>query len=183
MRPSARGPATSRTPGTRTNCCQRTRILWRAPAAPASGANAAPTTSTAAVSLTALRRRLSDRRLRRRKPLDVRIDHQLDKVAEGDPRLPAERGASLRGVADQVVDLGRPQESRIRDHVPHRVHSGTLARDLDELANRMLISRRNDIVGWLVLLDHQPHRLHVVTGKPPITLGIEVAEPKLIGKA
>src|SRR5262249_61117978 len=136
-----------------------------------------PGAGTAPPGSTPLRWRLCDRRLRRRKPLDVRIDHQLDEVAEGDPWRPAERGASPRGVANQMVDLGRPQESRIRDHVPLRVHSDPLARDLDELTHRMLFSRRDYIVAWLLLLEHQPHRLHVITGKAPVTLGIEVAEP------
>src|SRR5205823_9122319 len=51
------------------------------------------------------------------KPREVGVDHQPDQLPEGRPRLPRERLARLGGVAHKVVDLRRPKEARVRDHV------------------------------------------------------------------
>ena len=40
----------------------------------------------------------------------------------------------------------------------------------------------DEVVG-LVVLEHQPHRFHVVAGETPVTLGVEVAEAQLGGLA
>ena len=40
----------------------------------------------------------------------VGVDHHLDKLLERDTRLPAELLARFRRVADEMVDLGRPEE-------------------------------------------------------------------------
>ena len=54
-------------------------------------------------------------------PRQVRVDHHRDELPERDARLPAELFSRLRRVADQVIDLGRPDQRRIRDHVPLRI--------------------------------------------------------------
>ena len=56
-------------------------------------------------------------------------------------------------------------------------------RDLAELAHRVGLAGRDDVVVGLVLLQHQPHGLDVVAGEAPVALGVEVAEPQLVGQA
>ena len=45
-------------------------------------------------------------------PFEIGIDHHLDELAERGPRLPAQRLARLRRVADEVVDLRGAEELR-----------------------------------------------------------------------
>ena len=40
-------------------------------------------------------------------------------------------------------------------------------------------ARRDDVVAWLVVLQHEPHRAHVVPGVAPVTARREVAEHEL----
>ena len=89
----------------------------------------------------------------------------------------------LGGVADEVVDLGRPQELGVDDHMLVQVESRVLERDLDELAHRVLLAGRDHVVVGLVGLEHQPHRLDVVAGVAPVALRVEVAQPQLVGEA
>ena len=56
-------------------------------------------------------------------------------------------------------------------------------RDVDELAHRVLLARRDHVVLGLALLEHQPHRLDVVAGEAPVALRVEVAEAQLVGEA
>src|SRR5215475_8322275 len=44
----------------------------------------------------------------------------------------------------------------------------------------MRLARRDDVIVWLVLLQHQPHGLCVILRVSPIAPGVEVAEVKLI---
>ena len=39
------------------------------------------------------------------------------------------------------------------------------------------------VIVRLRLLQHQPHRLHVVPGKAPVPLGVQIAQPQLICQA
>src|SRR5262249_52886429 len=39
---------------------------------------------------------------------------------------------------------------------------------------------RDDVIVWLVLLQHQPHGLDIILGMSPIAPGVEVAEVKFI---
>ena len=54
---------------------------------------------------------------------------------------------------------------------------------LDELADRVGLAGGDDVVVGLVLLQHQPHRLHVVAGVAPVALGVEVAQHEVVLQA
>ena len=81
-----------------------------------------------------------------------------------------------------MIDLGRAQESRILAHVVVPVEADVAEGDLHELAHRVAHAGRHDEVVGLILLQHQPHRAHVVAGKPPVALCVEVAEAEVIGQ-
>ena len=51
---------------------------------------------------------------------------------------------------------------------------------LAELADGVRLARGNHVVVGGVLLEHQPHRFHVVAGKAPVTLGVEVPQVQLV---
>ena len=48
--------------------------------------------------------------------------------------------------------------------------------EIKKFANAMRLSCRDDIVIRLIGLQHEPHGLHIVAGKPPIPLCIEIPE-------
>ena len=113
--------------------------------------------------------------------LEVAGDHHLDQRGEVDLGTPAEALAGLGGVADQQVDLGRPEELGVLAHVALPVVDADLGeRPLDELTHRVRLAGGDDVVVGLVLLQHQPHRPHVVAGVPPVTLRVQRPHHQLV---
>src|SRR5713101_9056930 len=53
---------------------------------------------------------------------------------------------------------------------------------LNKLFNGMGLPRAHHIVSGLLLLEHQPHRLHIIAGKAPVPLGIQIAQMQLRGQ-
>jgi hypothetical protein len=51
-----------------------------------------------------------------------------------------------------------------------------------ELAHRPGLARTNYEIRRLVLLEHEPHRAHVVTGESPVPPSIQVAERDGLGE-
>ena len=85
-------------------------------------------------------------------------------------------------VAEQMIDFGRPQQRRIDAHVLLPVEADARERDLDQLAHRVADAGGDDVVVGLVLLQHQPHRAHVVAGKSPVAMRVEIADRQRVGE-
>jgi len=60
------------------------------------------------------------------------------------------------------------------------VEAELLEHPLRELLHRVGLPGGHDVVVRLVLLEHEPHGLHVVAREAPVALGVEVAEPQLL---
>jgi hypothetical protein len=113
----------------------------------------------------------------------VGVDHHGDELGERHPGLPAELGAGLRGVPDQQVDLGRPEESRVDDHQLGPVLDADPGEgDVQELADGVRLAGGHHVVVAGRRLQHPPHRLYVVAGEPPVPLGVQVAQPQFLGQ-
>src|SRR5439155_6051829 len=94
---------------------------------------------------------------------------------------PAEAVVRLRRVADQPVKLGCPALKRgIHAHVVVPVEPYVTEGALDELTDRVVFTGCDDVVPGLVLLQHQPHRAHVVTRIAPVTARVEIAQHELV---
>ncbi len=117
------------------------------------------------------------------------VDHHLDQLAERDTRAPAQLLASFRGVPQQQVDFCGAEELRVnRDQqLSRRLSPCSLAPGPDPCSrsparanassqnSRMCVSRGRDHEVFSGLgLQHQPHRLDIVTGKAPVTPCVEV---------
>ena len=112
-------------------------------------------------------------------------DHHLTSVGEVDLRLPAELG---RGPSWRRRSAGRPRpggrtsgpgaRSCCQSSMPTSANASC-----DELLDVWVSPGGDDVVVGLVLLQHQPHRLHVVAGVAPVALGVEVAEHELVLQA
>ena len=113
---------------------------------------------------------------RRRKPRDVGVDHHRHQLLECHRRLPSERALSPCSRRQSGDRLPRDAERRIDAHVLLPVETGVTERDLHELLHRVADAGRDDVIVGLVLLQHQPHRAHVVAGKAPVATRVEVAE-------
>src|SRR5262245_27881014 len=104
--------------------------------------------------------------------------------------LPAELFARLAGIANQDVDLGRPEVGRIdRDQdvaalaamslfidplaVPFDGTADIVEGQLDELAHGMGLARRQYVVVGPVLLQDPPHAVDIVARMAPVTLGVD----------
>ena len=112
--------------------------------------------------------------------LEVRVDHQADHLLEARTGPPAKLLTSLRRVPDQVLDLGRAQEGT--DHVRAGIEAYVLEGH-HQPADAVGLARRDDVVVRLVLLEHQPHGLHVVLRVAPVALGIEIPQGELGGES
>ncbi len=88
--------------------------------------------------------------------------------------------AWLGGVAQQHLDLRRPEQRRVDDQVVVHLQADMLERDLAHVPHRRGPAGRDHVVVRAILLQHQPHRLHVVPGVAPVALGVDVAEPQLL---
>ena len=104
---------------------------------------------------------------------------------EVDARLPAEALARPRRVADEVVELGRAAPQRAgRCATWSRQSSPTCANARStSSSHRVALAGRDDVVGRLVLLQHQPHRADVVAGVAPVAPGVEIAERRAPARA
>ena len=114
------------------------------------------------------------------KALEVCVDEKLHEAVEVERRRPPETLACLRRVPDEVMELRRPAYQRLIDaNVLLPVETGTSEGALDELADAVGRPGRDDVVVWLGLLEHEPHRLDVIGGVTPVAAGLEVAQRHL----
>lgn len=115
--------------------------------------------------------------------LQVCVDHRLYQLFELYPRLPLENPLGFGHVTPQLVHLGRTEISGVDFHVSLPVEVQTIKSQVQELAHRMRFAGGDHEVLRLLLLQHQPHRLHVVDGVAPVAPGVQIAEKKLVLQA
>src|SRR5690606_8699081 len=115
-------------------------------------------------------------------PCEIGIHHHGDQAAEVHFLAPAELLSGLAGVANQQVDLRRPEVPGVHLHVALPVEPDVLERDLHQLADRVRLARGHHVIVGRGLLEHQPHRLDVVARKAPVALRVEVAERERVGQ-
>src|SRR5262249_33266387 len=97
-------------------------------------------------------------------------------------RRPTELSLGLGCVAEHVIHLCRTEKRGAGSNVLLPVEPNMIERDLDELADRVTHTGRDDVVVRAILLEHQPHRAHVIAGKAPVAMRLEVANGKLAGE-
>ena len=74
-------------------------------------------------------------RRRARKQFDVRIDHDADEFLKSNLGFPIQNFLRLGRIADQQVDLGRPEETLVDGDVVLPVQTGVTEGDLAELGH------------------------------------------------
>ena len=135
------------------------------------------------------------------------LDHQLHKLLEGGGlRIPAELGLGFGRVAPEVNDVGRTVEVfRDGDYcaadkvgvggagngdddallidafaLPAELDAGVMEGQCGEFADGVLDAGGDHEVLRLVVLENEPHTLHIVLGITPVAEGVEVAEVEAI---
>ena len=95
-----------------------------------------------------------------------------------------EHVAGLGRITDQQVDFGGAQELGVlADVVTPVVDPHLTEGPLDEFFDRVGLAGGDDVVAGFVLLQHQPHRLHIIPGVAPVALGVQVAEHHFVLQA
>ena len=133
-----------------------------------------------------------------------RLAHHLaHQLVEADLAAPSRASSrALRRVAEQRLDLGRPEVARIdraraRGRSPRSTPCSSTPSPRHSIAyaelgapprstnsrTRVLLAGGDDEVLRLVLLQHQPLRLDVVAGMAPVAQGVEVAEVQAVLEA
>ena len=157
--------------------CSTTRPSARARAgargSPGTRAPAATTRSTSELSRSTW--------LLTREPLESASTSSADELLEVDRRLPSRAArAPSRGRRRGRAARRRRGRSDSSMWTYSRQSSPTWSNaQLDELLHAVQLAGRDHVVVRLVLLEHQPHRAHVVAGVAPVAPRVEVAEPEL----
>ena len=94
------------------------------------------------------------------------------------------RSRAFVGVSHEVVELGFPALQGLVDaNVLLPVEAHAIERALDELTDAVRLAGRDHVVVRLVLLEHEPHRAHVIARIPPVAPCVEVADLELMLQA
>src|SRR5262245_46344186 len=81
------------------------------------------------------------------------------------------------------MDLGRPMQALLYHHVVVVVQPDMAECQLEECPYCVSLASGDHEVVRFVLLEHQPHGLHVLAGMTPIAPGVQVAKRQLVGQA
>ena len=124
--------------------------------------------------------------------------HQF--LEAGLPRIPAQQGLGLGGVAQELFHLGRAEifgvylyqhpacagvDTFFMDAFtfPTQVDAGLLEGQGAELADGVHLARGDDEVLGSGVLQDEPHALYVVLGIAPVAAGVQVAQVELVLQA
>ena len=128
----------------------------------------------------------------------IMLDHDFDQILERSLAwVPAEEGLGLGGVAEQLLHFGGAEIARVDldEHFsggrvdallvdafafPAQLDADMMEGQGAELADGVVLARSDDEVLRLLLLQDEPHALHVVLGVAPVAEGVEVAEVELV---
>src|SRR4051812_16474888 len=111
---------------------------------------------------------------------EISINHLAYQVFESDVVVPVELRARLGAISKQKADLRRTIELLIDDNVIVVVEAYMTKRYLEELPYRVRLSSGDHVVIGRILLKHEPHGSHIVTGVSPVPPSIQVAEPQVV---
>ena len=126
------------------------------------------------------------------------LHHDFDKLLKRSlPWIPSQERLGLGGVAEQLFYLGGAEEARVNLHkhltrcsvdallihafaFPTQVDADMMESQRAELTHGVVFARGDDKILWLLLLQDEPHALHIVLGIAPVAEGVEVAEIQLV---
>ena len=128
---------------------------------------------------------------------DIGFDHHCHQFVKTDGVPPAELLPRFRRIADEMIDLGWPNVTRINLHqdtssggidarlahaapAPCYLNADLAKGELDKLSHRMRLTGTKDKVVRLRLLENAPHALHIVARVSPISFRVEVSEVEFI---
>ena len=128
----------------------------------------------------------------------VGVDHHLNEFLKRGAGHPPKFLLRESGVADEQVNFSGAEELGIGadanntvlvggDGVdaftrPCQVHADVGKSEGNHVANAVGSPGCDDVIAWLVLLEHAPLHLNIVAGKAPVALGINVADPQALVK-
>ena len=81
-----------------------------------------------------------------------------------------------------MVDLGRAQKTGVGPDVLLPFQSDMAERRLHQVLDRVTDAGRNHEIAGRLLLQHRPHRTHVVSGESPIAVRVEIAQGQMLSE-
>jgi hypothetical protein len=116
-------------------------------------------------------------------PFQVGVDHHRDELFERDVWRPAEISPGAGGIGDEEIDFGGPEEPRVDGDVRFRIEADVTEGDVDQLSAGVQYACADDVVGWLVLLEHEPHGTDIIRCIPPVASCFEVTKAQFSREA
>ena len=117
---------------------------------------------------------------RRASRAEVGVDHHLHQLARTPPSASSRARARPWSRRRAAPRPRRAAGSAGRSRRAARGSSPTWPKAISHASRtECIVSGRDHVVVGLVLLQHQPHRAHVVAGEAPVALRVEVAQAQL----
>src|SRR3954462_2052339 len=114
---------------------------------------------------------------------EVGLNHHLDQLREAHVTSPSKCIARLRRVGNEEIDLRWTEESIVLDDELAIIETDAAEGCVAQLPHRPCLTSADHVVVRRVLLQHEPHRAHVIASKTPIAPRLEIAEAKLPGES
>src|SRR5215217_2448126 len=160
--------------------CGRQAAVTSCPVSTSRCTRHCPTNPSAPVTSTLIREPTSSSPAQ---PLEVGIDHHRDQLGKAHFRTPPQLAFGLGRIGLQHVHLSRTHVARIAGHVLPPVEPHMAERSLHQVPHAVSLAGSDHVVLGSGLLQHPPHRVHVIPGKAPIAASVEVAERDLLRNA
>src|SRR5882724_6737772 len=112
--------------------------------------------------------------------IPIRVGHQLGQFLERYLWLPAENAFGFARIAEEQIDFRRAEIAWVNVNELLPIEIKQFKNFIEELANGMRLAGRDYKVVRLDSLQHEPHRLDVITGVSPVALRVEVSKEQLL---
>ena len=113
----------------------------------------------------------------------IGLRHHFCKCFKGYVGLPSKRFAGVRRIAQEQIDFGGAEISRVDFHVLLPVEVEQAEYFVQEFADAVGFAGGDDEILRFVLLEHQPHGFDIIAGEAPVALGVEIAEVEFLLQA
>ena len=108
----------------------------------------------------------------------IRLDHHADQLRKPNPRFPTKLFSGFCGVPAKYVNFCRANQLCIDFDVIAPIEPDGIEGDFKHVADTVGFTGGQNVVIGFCLLQHEPHRIYVVSGESPIALRVEISHQK-----
>ena len=103
---------------------------------------------------------------------EVGFDHKVDQLLKAGARLPAQNRSDLTDIGLRAMAVLGPVEAGVEAYMGLPVEVGIIKRGGHKRLDRIHLTAADDKIISLGLLQHQPHRFHIIGRVTPVASGV-----------